>query len=609
MFFQRKIKILHNNLYICLFFDNRMKREIKGRKKVEKRAISPVIATILLVLITVAAVAIIWAFVIPFIQNQISTLDCTSADIVFDETREVCYDEAQNLTVVPIKKGAGDVSIPRVQFIFSFADGDKSNTRLTELGANEGRIFYFKMKGEMPSKIAIAPLIRKGSKEKTCGVVSTVDVKPCTLETVNPERIVVSGWPCADTTECFDEEKTNCDGTRKICVLNEGVNPDPGNPDVPIYETEAGTTTITQKRCSKHADCTDSDKPLCDLFQRCVACNEALATPGENDGECSKKYNNPSYFCNSVSGRCEVNTAIQTTTTITGLPSYQGIVSCIIAHDDVGKHEIFLSVSYSSSGFTSTIQLTEPLEAEGQKFTSCPINENEDEMVLIGDHICNYEYSGNHIHGEFSNKPYIFNIEPSEYVIRDLFLTSFAEEDVQDRVQQTCASNQFCADHSNNVKSFCVPKCIGTNHLLYCVLVDDKEYNTYVPVCDSCHAFNTKRNAICHNGQLWTDDFYVNQNCAQVPPETSVVHSAIVDVLKQCSVVFDKKSHCLPALQDGSWKLPVIPARDYAFAGINYYPVRARFHRHDGSRNNYSPGLIRVAHPVSGRAREENILA
>ena len=84
----------------------------------EKRGISPVIATILLILITVAAVSIIWAFVLPFMKEKVGEVDKNVDLSILTEQGFTYFDYANNISSVQVKKGEENVNITQIIFIF-----------------------------------------------------------------------------------------------------------------------------------------------------------------------------------------------------------------------------------------------------------------------------------------------------------------------------------------------------------------------------------------------------------------------------------------------------------------------------------------------------------
>ena len=82
--------------------------------KMDKRGVSPVIAEILLVMLTIAAIGIVAGFVIPFVQNTLTkSTECTNYNDYFkfqevfnvgsDEFRYNCRDAGDGLYGISVK--------------------------------------------------------------------------------------------------------------------------------------------------------------------------------------------------------------------------------------------------------------------------------------------------------------------------------------------------------------------------------------------------------------------------------------------------------------------------------------------------------------------------
>jgi len=147
----------------------------------KKRGISTVVATVLIILITVAAVTIIWTAVIPLIRKSIdSGIACLSADVYID-SKGTCFDEENSVLKVAVKKGAGESDISSIDFILS--SGGES-TKLTEDfggGPNSRKTFSFPI-SDSPEEVGIAPIIQVGDGEFVCDITSSVEIKNCGLE-------------------------------------------------------------------------------------------------------------------------------------------------------------------------------------------------------------------------------------------------------------------------------------------------------------------------------------------------------------------------------------------------------------------------------------------
>jgi len=156
-----------------------------------KNAISPVVATILMVLITIAAVTIIWAAIIPMVKNQLtegtSCLDATMEISVDATSGYTCVDydvDAENASIsVQVTRGPKDFDLAGLQFLVYGDDGNTvsvKNTVLDEMpGPNEARVFEFNIINTTYSKLDVAPIVQTGNTADTCGVAASVTLNPC----------------------------------------------------------------------------------------------------------------------------------------------------------------------------------------------------------------------------------------------------------------------------------------------------------------------------------------------------------------------------------------------------------------------------------------------
>ncbi len=115
---------------------------------------SAVVATVLIILLTVAVITIIWAAVIPMIQNSIgASTACMNADISIDASSGyTCFDS--------------DDKIVGVDFQVNI-DGDTTTfKRDVNLGKNEAKTVY----------------LFYGNSEKTCDSTNVIDLPSVTCD-------------------------------------------------------------------------------------------------------------------------------------------------------------------------------------------------------------------------------------------------------------------------------------------------------------------------------------------------------------------------------------------------------------------------------------------
>jgi flagellin-like protein len=161
-----------------------------------KRGVSPVIATVLLIVITLVAVSIIALFVIPFVNksleggkdcfevlNSIKLTDtgytCSNVSVVGDRTGfsvQISDDEIVSFKVILFKAGASNAYTvengSKLDNIRMLASPDF--TKILEVPTKGGVRTYVAI-GEY-TKIEVDPILRSG---KPCDAKETIDVPVC----------------------------------------------------------------------------------------------------------------------------------------------------------------------------------------------------------------------------------------------------------------------------------------------------------------------------------------------------------------------------------------------------------------------------------------------
>ncbi len=159
-----------------------MAGRIERKKGDERKAVSALIATVLLILISVAAVGVIWSLVMPMLQEKITeaSQSCISAKIKIDtEKGFTCYDSANNQLKVMISRGPDDLELAGLQIIV-FASGSSYKYEIGDkiVGVNEDKVYTLNLTFA-PEQATVAPIVRLGTSKKVCGITSRADINPC----------------------------------------------------------------------------------------------------------------------------------------------------------------------------------------------------------------------------------------------------------------------------------------------------------------------------------------------------------------------------------------------------------------------------------------------
>ena len=158
--------------------------------KNNKKGISAVVATVLIILITVAAVTIIWAAIIPMINDQLNRgtvcLDAMTA-LTIENKGYTCYVDngAGNPddVSVQIAYGSKDIDLYGIQILVSDSSGN--TVSWTEDVANNlpdtngEKVLTYVNAVETPTAVKIAPIVNVGGQQETCDASASVAIIEC----------------------------------------------------------------------------------------------------------------------------------------------------------------------------------------------------------------------------------------------------------------------------------------------------------------------------------------------------------------------------------------------------------------------------------------------
>lgn len=152
-----------------------------------KRAISPIIATTLIIMMTIAGVAIIWGVVMPIIKRGATEIAsaCIGMDLTIETRGGVtCYNATSGTIDVSISRGAASegMALEKIQVIV-FGKGESESVIIDSLeytlpGINEQKTYSLNTT-LTPEKVSIAPIIAMGDTVKTCEVTHEADILAC----------------------------------------------------------------------------------------------------------------------------------------------------------------------------------------------------------------------------------------------------------------------------------------------------------------------------------------------------------------------------------------------------------------------------------------------
>jgi len=161
-----------------------------------KKGISAIVATVLIILITVAAVTIIWAAIIPMISNQLESgticLDAVSAVQLKDEGY-TCYETDVNAdgkynVSLHVGRTAKDFKLNDIQVLVSVGGDTKSFSLVDDTGyevinlpgPNGAEVFVIAdATFNEATKVQIAPVVGVGNTQEACDISATKTLTEC----------------------------------------------------------------------------------------------------------------------------------------------------------------------------------------------------------------------------------------------------------------------------------------------------------------------------------------------------------------------------------------------------------------------------------------------
>lgn len=172
-----------------------------------KRAISTLVATVLLILITVAAVGIIWGAIMPVITRTMEIGQaCLNARVTINtEAGYTCYNPGERNVSIMISHGSEEFDLAGINLVLSGGGTSKSwnfyatatgrvsdpgimmyngSTILVMPATNEDRTYKVDVTSEAglqpPEQAKAAPIVKVGTTLRTCSVSSSISVpKQC----------------------------------------------------------------------------------------------------------------------------------------------------------------------------------------------------------------------------------------------------------------------------------------------------------------------------------------------------------------------------------------------------------------------------------------------
>ena len=142
----------------------------------EKGGISAVVATVLIILITVASVTIVWTMVLPLVKDDLGFSELEGRVEIVTSGGYTVYDVDREIAIVQVKRGFDDLNISGIRILFSI-EGDSYGSSVVTPDSGQARVYNFNMSGYgKPERVWVVPIFVKGKIDKEGDVTSDVEI-------------------------------------------------------------------------------------------------------------------------------------------------------------------------------------------------------------------------------------------------------------------------------------------------------------------------------------------------------------------------------------------------------------------------------------------------
>ncbi len=159
---------------------------MKRGRLYNKKGVSAVVATVLIVMITVAAVGLLWAIVSPFLKTNIAEKTaCVDAEmsISIDAGSAYTCNSEDNGTAVRVSRGTDDNEWKAVEIVYTDSSGNSQKIRYAYPPSQNSEKVYRNVDMTDVVTVSVLPVILSGGDELVCSkTVDVANVKSCSNE-------------------------------------------------------------------------------------------------------------------------------------------------------------------------------------------------------------------------------------------------------------------------------------------------------------------------------------------------------------------------------------------------------------------------------------------
>ena len=174
----------------------------------KKEGISAIVATVLIILITVAIVALIWGTILPLVNQDLS-FESSRVEIVTNKGF-TAYDSEKDILSIQIKRGADEGNVSFIRLII-IIDGNSYSKIVDSPLPNSMRIYNYNLSNfpSSPEIVRVAPIYNRGFERKEGTITSEKKIPHQSLVSL-PEDLEDFGCDTYET-KCDDRLDNDCD--------------------------------------------------------------------------------------------------------------------------------------------------------------------------------------------------------------------------------------------------------------------------------------------------------------------------------------------------------------------------------------------------------------
>jgi hypothetical protein len=180
-----------------------------------KRAVSAIVATVFLIMISITAVAVVYWTIIPFIKGNLD-LDQRKVDLrIVTENGYTVYDKEKEIAFVQVERGVDNVTLHGMELMIDF-EGTTYRATLRPPASGQSKSYFFNMQDmdSSPTTVSVAPVFVLDAREVLGEITSRV-IMPTLNIVKSYEEIIIEleeeNLPAINITEENQTVSNLCD--------------------------------------------------------------------------------------------------------------------------------------------------------------------------------------------------------------------------------------------------------------------------------------------------------------------------------------------------------------------------------------------------------------